>query len=254
MVPKVCVSVTRSDISGFVRRTTVATTEEIALNIYLSLFHNLVDGGTIDVGHFVEFINADNSAVGKDHGTGLQATLARLGVSGDGSCKTDTGGSSAGSSHGTGSRKEDIAKELRFGHAGISNQEDVDVSTKSCSVGKILFQTTEEHAQQGPLDVLVPMDRWSQRFGQQLEHVDRLHAREFLAFAHIFGSDEDGRLLAQMNNVAGQQDGLEGSRRESALLTRQRSEGADDLDTIAGFAPVHQVVITNDIYGSRQLT
>ena len=38
---------------------------------YRTLFHDLVDSCTIDVRHFIEFVNADHTAVGQNHGAGF---------------------------------------------------------------------------------------------------------------------------------------------------------------------------------------
>ncbi len=40
------------------------------------LLHNLVQGDTIKVAHFIKLINADNAAISKHHGSGLQTALA----------------------------------------------------------------------------------------------------------------------------------------------------------------------------------
>ena len=55
------------------------------------------------------------------------------------------------------------------------------------------------------------VDGGGQRLGQQLEDVLVLLAREALARTHVIGSDEHGRLFAQVHHVACQQDRLEGA-------------------------------------------
>ena len=40
------------------------------------LFHDFVDGDAVDVRHFVEFVNADDAAVGEDHCSGFEAAFA----------------------------------------------------------------------------------------------------------------------------------------------------------------------------------
>merc|ERR1712038_1347399 len=55
-----------------------------------TLFHDLVNGGPVHVCHFVKFVNADDAAIGEDHGAGLQPPLASLLISGDGSRQTHT--------------------------------------------------------------------------------------------------------------------------------------------------------------------
>lgn len=80
---------------------------------------------------------------------------------------------------------------MGFGHAGIADEQDVDVASEAGAVGQHFLQAAEEHAEQGALDVLVAVDGGRQGFGQQLEHVLRLHARELLALADVFARDED---------------------------------------------------------------
>jgi len=40
-------------------------------NGHSALFHHLVDGCAIDIAHLVELIDADDAAIGQDHGTRL---------------------------------------------------------------------------------------------------------------------------------------------------------------------------------------
>ncbi len=47
---------------------------------YRSLFHDFVDGRAVDVGHFVELVDAHDAAIGQHHGAGLEPPLARLGI------------------------------------------------------------------------------------------------------------------------------------------------------------------------------
>ena len=42
------------------------------------LLHNFMDGNTVDVGHFIEFVDADNATVSKDHRASFESPLARV--------------------------------------------------------------------------------------------------------------------------------------------------------------------------------
>lgn len=39
------------------------------------LFHDLVNGDSIHVGHLVELVDTDDSSIGENHGAGFQSTL-----------------------------------------------------------------------------------------------------------------------------------------------------------------------------------
>ena len=62
-----------------------AMTEHLALRevwipalamVTVLLFHDFVDGDAVDVGHFVEFVDADDTAVGEHHCSGFEAAFA----------------------------------------------------------------------------------------------------------------------------------------------------------------------------------
>ena len=59
------------------------------------LFHNFVDGYTIHVRHLVEFIYADNPAIGENHCSCFQTSFASILVCGNSGCKSDTGTAAA---------------------------------------------------------------------------------------------------------------------------------------------------------------
>ena len=40
------------------------------------LFHDLVNGDSIDVGHLVELVDTDDSSIGEDHGSGFESTFS----------------------------------------------------------------------------------------------------------------------------------------------------------------------------------
>ena len=98
------------------------------------LFHNFVDGHTVDVAHLVEFINADNTTVTKNHCTSLQPTLSRLLVGSNSSSQTDTGRSSTSRSNCERSGIQHESKKLRLGCRWITDHQDVDVTTQVSTV------------------------------------------------------------------------------------------------------------------------
>lgn len=92
--------------------------------------------------------------------------------------------------------EENVTQQLRFGNTRVSDEEDVDISTKPSAVGQDFFKTAEQHAEEGSFDVLVTMDGWRQRFAQQMEYVYRLHPRELLTLAYVVTCDIDRRFFA----------------------------------------------------------
>lgn len=54
------------------------------------MFHDLVDGCTIDVGHLIELVDANNSTIGQNHGARLQTSLAAFRIGCYSSCETYT--------------------------------------------------------------------------------------------------------------------------------------------------------------------
>lgn len=54
------------------------------------LFHYFVDRNTVQVTHFVEFINAHHAPVSQHHCTSLKTPITRFRVGSDSSCQTDT--------------------------------------------------------------------------------------------------------------------------------------------------------------------
>ena len=61
------------------------------------LFHDLVDCHSVNIGHLVKFIYANDTAIRKNHCSGLEPSLASIAISGNGSCQTDTRTSASGS-------------------------------------------------------------------------------------------------------------------------------------------------------------
>ncbi len=71
-------------------------------NRHRLLFHRLVDGDPIRLGHFIEFVHADNAPIGQDHRAGFETTFARVGIGGYGGSEADAGRALAGGGDGEG--------------------------------------------------------------------------------------------------------------------------------------------------------
>ena len=75
----------------------------------------------------------------------------------------------------------------------ITDEQNVDVTTKPGPVGQDLLNSSQEHAQQRLLHVVVAVDGRCQRLGQQLEDV-LLLLGQVLALQDVFAGD-GGRVL-----------------------------------------------------------
>jgi hypothetical protein len=89
-----------------------------------------VDCDSIDVGHFIEFIDTDNASVGEDHGSCFKATFPGFFVSGDCGGETDAGRSTTGGCDSERGGVQDEAEHLRFCRRRVTNHQNVDISGK----------------------------------------------------------------------------------------------------------------------------
>ena len=215
------------------------------------LLHGLVDSDTVVLAHFVELIDADQTTVGQHHGTGLQATLASVGVGGDGSRQTDAGRSLAGGGNGEGSDDHGRAEELTLGRRRITDHEDVDVTTKMGAVVKILLHTRQQLQGQGLLDDLVTMDGWGDAAAEDGKDVVAL--ADGTDGTDVLGGEvEVADVPAEDLDVVDQNDRLEeaGGGGLSGGRGGQGTVDTDDLDAIAGLDPVDEVVVQDELDGA----
>lgn len=142
-----------------------------------------MDGHAVLIAHLVEFVNADDTAVGEDHGTTFEVELAGLGVALDGSGETGGGGTFTGGVDGNWGDLFNEFEELGFGGTGVTEEEDIDVSTELHAVGEDLFGTTEEEECNSFFDIFVAIDGGTDGAGEFLVEVGVAgHFEEFLFF------------------------------------------------------------------------
>lgn len=119
------------------------------------LFHDLVNGYSVILGHFVELIDTHYTSICQHHGSSLQPSFSRLWIHCHCRRQSDpTASSPAANSKvsvcalsllfspgadGQGSGVEDEAKHLRLGCAGVPDEHDVDVASNVSAVLQILF-------------------------------------------------------------------------------------------------------------------
>ena len=135
------------------------------------LLHDFVDGDAVDVAHFVELVDADNASVCEDHGTGFEAAFPGFFVAGDSSCETNTRGASASGRNGEWSSIENESEKLGFGCRGITDHQDVDVSTKMRSVVEVLLHASKEHEKNCFFDMVVAIYTWRERLREKFENI-----------------------------------------------------------------------------------
>lgn len=113
-----------------------------------------MDGDTVDFGHLVKLVDADDAPISEDHRAGLEASLARLLVGRDSRRQSDAGRTTTGCGDGERCGVEDEAEHLRLGGRGVADHEDVDVSTQVGAVREVLLDTAEEEEEDRLLDVV----------------------------------------------------------------------------------------------------
>lgn len=118
------------------------------------LFHDLVDGGTVTFGHFVELIDAANALVGQHECAALQNHLVGERVLHDGGRQTDARRPTAGGVLAAHGQAIDVAQQLRFRHTRVAHQANVDVATDPHAV-RPLIDATDQQQQQRLLHVQV---------------------------------------------------------------------------------------------------
>lgn len=118
------------------------------------LLHDFVDSDSVDLGHLVELVDADDAPVGEDHGSGFEAAVARLLVRRDGGSQTDARRSSSSRRNRERSRVQDEPEHLTLGSTRVADHEDVDVASQMRPIREVLLDTAEEEEQHRLLDIV----------------------------------------------------------------------------------------------------
>jgi hypothetical protein len=108
------------------------------------LLHDFVNGDPVDIGHFVEFVYADDTSICENHGAGFQPPFSSFTVGRHSCGETDTGTSSTSSGDCERRNVQHETKHLRFGGGRVADHEHVDVTTNVSAVWKVLLRTTEK--------------------------------------------------------------------------------------------------------------
>ena len=135
------------------------------------LLHDFVDGGSVAVVHFVEFVDAADAVVGEDKGTAFKDHLVGDRVAHYGCCEAYTAAASSGGVDASGSDFRNVFQELGFCNAGVAHQADVDISSYSHPVAHFFGHAADEEEEQGFLDVEVAVDFRGDGPGEVFVHV-----------------------------------------------------------------------------------
>lgn len=95
------------------------------------------------------------------------------------------------------------------------------------------------------------MDAGRDTLGQQIKDVIVLG--QFLAHSDLIASNIQIRLFVQLRNVIRYHDSTEDPTCIPTLFPGETSVIAHHLNTIAGLDTVHQVIVTDDVHGAREL-
>ena len=217
------------------------------------LFHNLMDSGTIVGAHLIELINADDTAVGENHSTGLEAALLGEGVSGNGGGETDTGGTATRGRDGVGRDVHAEAEQLRLTARGITDHQDVGVTTKAGAVAELLHNTTGEHEDKTLLNPVVAPDVRGERTAEDVHGVvaggDLLELLDVITgpFTLLNGSVNIAGVVG--NNAGGEDTGSGG-----LGWLGHRAVDTENFDAVTGLDGIAQILLDDDVAVTGHLT
>ena len=122
------------------------------------LFHSFVDSDSVFVSHFVELINTHDTSVGQNHGTSFQVEFAGCCVSLHGCSQTSRRRTFTRRIDGNGRYFFRELEKLGLCSTGVSEKQDVNVSTQFHAVRKNFLRATHEQTHNGLFDVQVSVD------------------------------------------------------------------------------------------------
>jgi hypothetical protein len=114
-----------------------------------------VDGYLIFNIHFVEFIDATNTMIGKHQGSSLDTKFTSLWVLENTSCETSSTRCLATCVDAAGKERTNVLQELTLGCAWISNDADVDITSELDAFNCLFMDTSKELEENTLLDIKV---------------------------------------------------------------------------------------------------
>ena len=122
------------------------------------LFHCFVDGSSVLIIHFIEFVNETSSFVGEHKRTSLKSPFGCDGVFVHACGKTNSRSTLSGSKDSSMGCFLDVLQDLRFRGTGITKEEDVDVPPDGMFSVNILGDTAEKRKGHCCFDIFVAVD------------------------------------------------------------------------------------------------
>jgi hypothetical protein len=118
--------------------------------------------------HLVKLVDQAGSLVCQDKSTTLESPFACHRIFSDTRSQTDSTRTLACGEHSSMGSLLDVFQKLGFGRSGVSKEKDVDVSTDPVFPVDVLGVAAKERERDRSLDILVAIDRWSNRLYQPL--------------------------------------------------------------------------------------
>jgi hypothetical protein len=136
--------------------------------------------------HLVKLVDQAHSLVRQHQRTTLQRPLTRHRILPHARRQTDRTSSLTRRKHSSVRRLLDVLQELRLGCSGVTEEEDVDITTDAMLAVDVLRNTAEEGESDGSLNVVVTVDRGRHRLDDTF--ADALIASERAdGFLVVFG-------------------------------------------------------------------
>ena len=104
---------------------------------------------------------------------------------------------------------------------------------KPCSILQNFLNSTQQHAENSLFDVFMPVDGWCQGFCQEFKGIVARVFTESFDPCNVPCREQRSNLLAEDNDIAGQEDGAERARRVARALGGETAIGTNHLDPVS---------------------
>jgi len=215
-------------------------------NGHCLLFHNLMDCGAIVGSHLVELIDADDTAISENHGARLESALFREGIGSHCRGETNTTGTATSSGNGVGRDAHAETEKLGLTTRGITNHENVGITTKAGAVRELLGNAAGKHKDETLLDPLMSPDVGGERAAEEVEGI-RL-VGNFLEFLDVLTGPFTllNGVVDLTDVVANDTDG-EHATGDGVVGLGHGAVDTVDFDTITGLDLVAQILLDDDV-------
>lgn len=104
---------------------------------------------------------------------------------------------------------------------------------KPCSILQNFLNSTQQHAENSLFDVFMPVDGWCQGFCQEFKGIVARVFTESFDPCNVPCREQRSNLLAEDNDIAGQEDGAERARRVARALGGETAIGTNHLNPVS---------------------